>query len=142
MSENIDKNLEAMSKLLLLTQKGKIEWRSVDPKTVQGVGPEDIISSSFVCTYQDKLLRVYRRKYKAAPRPASFAALFGNDLKRPEMRWYNEPVLELISQEGHSVWQFPKETILNDLLEAIRYKASGADDLINSLLGENLSPNK
>lgn len=136
MGEKTDRNIDAMGKLLLLTQKGAIEWKSVSPSSVKGAGLEDIVTSSFVCKYQDKFLRIYRRKYKGPSSLSFLGGIWGNTEKQSELRWYSEVVLELIDENGSSLWQFPKGEILRDLLEAIKYKASGAHDLINSLLNE------
>ena len=45
-------------------------------------------------------------------------------------------VLELINEDGHSLWSFPSKEILKDLLEVIKFTVSGTSDLINSLLSE------
>lgn len=137
MNEKVDKNLEAMGKLILLTQKGKIEWESINPDVVQRSGQDDIISSAFMCSYKEQLLRVYLRKYKAAPKSFGLISVIVSDGKKPSLQWYSEVILELINSNGHSLWQFPKENILKDLLEAIRYKTSGAHNVIQSLLDEN-----
>jgi hypothetical protein len=43
---------------------------------------------------------------------------------------------KLTDDVNNSVWKFPKERILHDLLEAVKYKTSGANDVIQSLLNE------
>ena len=132
-----DKNIEAIAKIISLTRDGKLEWRSIDPSEVSNQNVEEKISSVFVTQYKDKILRVYSRKYKGPSMDVTFSNLFlSTEAKSKEMRWYGEVVLELINNSGISIWTFPKEDILKDLLTVIKYKVSGADDLINSLLME------
>lgn len=135
MEDKKDKNIEAIAKIISLTRKDKLVWVSVDPSEVSNQN-EDIISSVFVTKYKDKTLRLYQRKYKGPSLTSGIGMFFKADIKPKEMRWYSEVVLELINKSGHSLWAFPKEGILKDLLKVIKYKISGADDLINSLLNE------
>lgn len=136
MDDKKDKNIEAIAKIISLTRDDKLAWQSVDPSEVSNQNTEDIIGSVFVTQYKDKILRVYLRKYKG-PSGGAFSLLFSpQESKSREMRWYSEVVLELINNTGLSLWIFPKEDILKDLLTVIKYKVSGADDLINSLLSE------
>lgn len=139
MTENADNHIEAMGKLLSLTQKGKIEWRSVDPVAIKNKSDEDLIAYVFVSKYKENHLRIYQRKYKSTPRAfgLSVAAALALDVKSSEPSWRSEVVLELINNAGMPLWQFPREPILSDLLEAIRYKVSGAHDVITSLLQED-----
>lgn len=135
MSETGDQNIDAIGKLIQLTQKEHVEWNSVDPDVVQSQIPEDIVSSVFICDYKGKLLRIYYRRYKGYPGLA-YSIFHGNEKSSKEKKWFSEVVLELIDDNGNSVWQFPKERIMNDLLDAVKYKASGASDVIQSLLNE------
>lgn len=134
MQEQKDKNIEAIAKIISLTREDRLTWRSVDISEVQNNNSDDEISSVFVTTYKNKILRVYQRKYKG-PTLASKIRMFV-DAKESQMTWYSEIVLELVNHSGHSLWSFPKEDILKDLLKVIKYKVSGADELINSLLNE------
>ena len=140
MSKKKDKNIEALAKIISLTRDDKLKWKSVNSKIVQGQYLSDIISSVFVTQYQEKILRIYQRKYESSSRDISRGAIsVGAMLSasfEPKLRWHQEIILELINNEGNSLWIFPREAILNDLLVAVQYKVSGADDLINSLLEE------
>lgn len=135
MGDSVDKNIEALGKLILLTQKGKIEWNPANPSSVRAMNPDDVIQYVFLCEYKNKFLRIYQRKYKAPQNTFGVSVLSSwND--RSEMAWHSEVILELTTRNGESVWQFPKGKILNDLLESVRYKTSGAHDVINNLLEE------
>lgn len=138
MSDKQDQNIEAIAKLLFLTQHGKINWISIDPSVIRTSANDEVICSAFLCSYKEKQLRIYLRKYKAMPAPIDWTSqIFGVKVqKTSEPRWYSEVILELTDDRENSAWQFPKEKILHDLLEAVKYKASGAHDLIQSLLSE------
>lgn len=142
MSDNQDKNLEAIAKLLFLTQQGIINWISNDPNNIKTTNNDEIISLAFSTSYKKKPLRIYKRKYKTLKEVRSLErALKGisiHDILNPpkETVVVSEIVLEITDDKGNSIWQFPDEKILWDLLEAIKYKVSGAHDLINSLLSD------
>ena len=136
MEEKKDKNIEAIAKIIALTREGKLSWISIDPSEVPKKGDDDVIDSAFTTQYKGKILRLYRRKYKGPSITGQIGLFFSHSAKTTEMRWYSEIVLELISQQGHALWAFPREDILKDLLKTIGYKVSGAEDLINSLFAE------
>jgi hypothetical protein len=107
----------------------------VDPSVIQVQDPGDIVSSIFICTYNNSFLRIYHRKYKSFPR--ALGGFFGTSKpSKEEKSWYSEVILALTDDVNNSVWKFPKERILHDLLEAVKYKTSGANDVIQSLLNE------
>lgn len=137
MSEVVDKNIEAIGKLIFLTQKGKVQWSSEEPSVVRGLASDDVISSVFGCRYNETQLRIYLRRYKGdVPRTLGLLPSWAVEVKHSEMRWYSEIVLEVVDDYGNSIWQFPKENILRDLLEAVKYKTSDAHGVIESLLKE------
>lgn len=140
MTDNQDKNLEAIAKLLFLTQQEKIIWTPNDPNNIKTTYEDEIISFAFSTSYKEKPLRIYKRKYKTLKVKSSglMGAMSMQDILNPvkEAVWISEIILEIIDKKGNSIWQFPEEEILWDLLEAIKYKASGAHDLINSLLSD------
>jgi hypothetical protein len=140
MPDKKDQNIEAMAKLLFLTQQGTIAWNSEDPSVIEKKTTDETISSVFLSQYKDKLIRIYLRKYKALGLQGlglKGLGLAGLGLPSVNYDWKEEVILELTDDKGNSIWQFPKETILNDLLQAVKYKASGAYDLIQSLLSDN-----
>ena len=137
MEEQTDKDIQAIAKIISLTRTNKIEWSSVDSKSIPRKGSEDIIDSAYVSQYKEKIIRLYRRKYKGHSITSKIGVLaFGASVKQSEMRWYSEVILDITNRNGTSLWEFPKEDILNDLLKTIKYKTSGAEDLIEGLLNE------
>lgn len=135
MEEKKDKNIEAIAKLITLTRDGKLHWISIDQSEVYK-NEGDFIDSVFTTTYKEKILRLYRRKYKGPSISAQISSFFSSTVKTTELQWHTEIILELIDASGRSLWSFPKEEILKDLLKTIKYKVSGADELISNLLNE------
>lgn len=139
MNEKTDSNIEAIAKLIEFTQKGRIEWRPEHPDVVKELSPDDIISYVFTAEFNGRTLRIYRRRYKAQFNSGLGFAFRNGALteNKTEARWVSVVILELLSEHGLPTWQFPREQILDDLLNTIRYKASGASDLIQDLLRES-----
>ncbi|MDM8554134.1 hypothetical protein QUF75_05335 [Desulfococcaceae bacterium HSG7] len=141
MEEKRDKNIEAIAKIIELTRANSLKWHSVNNLDVQKKS-NDIISYVFSTSYKKKILRIFKRQYQGRYQDINTLAIFAriaspiSASKKSELRWYEEVILELVDGKGTSLWAFPKEDILNDLLKTIKYKVSGADDLINSLLEE------
>lgn len=137
MTDKTDSNIEAIGKLVQLTQKRRLTWTPEDADNVTKKSPDDIITSVFSAEYKDRKLRIYERRYKMYFRSAGIFSNLIEESSR-EARWTSEVVLELVNEyNNESLWEFPRERILRDLLKTIRYKSSGAEDLIESLLHED-----
>ena len=132
--EKQDKILEAIAKVIQLTRDNSLTWIVVDTSNVQKTKNNDIISSAFCASYKQKILRIYKRQYQGLLTMAKFAMVFSSSSKNPESSWFEEIILEIVNEKNVSLWVFPKEDILKDLLKTIKYKVSGAEDLINSLI--------
>lgn len=124
----------AISKLIELTQKNKIEWVATDaPK--YGIGlMQDRATAAFETEHKGKHLRIYRKL------PPSLRHRYGTteELERanPFLTQEGEGKvnLEIIDDRGNVIWRFSNEEMLEDLLSAVQYKASGAQDFIDDLL--------
>jgi hypothetical protein len=143
-----DQHIGAMAKLLFFTQQGKLIWTPIKPEKVKAIPENEVISSFFSCTYKNQSLRIYKKKYKTIRKiyPSNFSALSAAvagafyDYKT-EVVWDADIVLEITDNFGNSIWQFPEENILDDLLEAVKFKASGAQELIQLLLTDDSETN-
>lgn len=137
MTDKPDKQLEAIGKIISLTRNEKLQWQQSNSDKVPRKSNEDIIDSSYTTKYKEQYIRIFRRRFKAPQLMKGFAsALSGEKLTENDMRWTSEIILDITGPTGKSLWEFPKEEILNDLLTLIKYKISGAENLINSLLEE------
>jgi hypothetical protein len=88
-----------------------------------GKQTDERIESVFYTTYKGKRLRLYKRTYKA----------YRNEItSAPYMA--DEVILEIVADNGLTLWTFPKVDITRDLLEAVQYEVSSANDLLVELL--------
>lgn len=143
MTNDQNDTLLALANLLFITQQDKIEWRPVSHDALSKNNHDELISFAFATKYNDNKLRIFKRKYKTT-RVVQIRSLLQpftiEDMVDPktETVWRNTVVLEILDKNNNSIWQFPEEDILSDLLEAVKYKVSGAQDVINSLISEKL----
>lgn len=135
MNEKSDKQIDAIAKIISLTRKNDIEWQPISDDQLPKTHNDDIIDSAYLTIYKGKPLRVYRRRYKLSPASTSINVAIVRALHSKD-GWMSEIILDITNNEGQSLWEFPKEQILSDLLKVIKYKTSGAEDVINSLLEE------
>jgi len=133
-----DKWIEAIAKIIKLTQEKRLEWESLEPSTVPKKDPNDKIDSVYMAGYKDKTLLIYRRTYDKRTLASTLAAISGATagLGRKEQR-ITSIVLELVDDRSfHPFWTFPSEGILADLLSAIKYQVSGVGDFLDDILSE------
>ena len=139
MPNDNNKNIEAIGKILTLTRDGTIVWEVAQKNQIDKT-EEDEITIPFKTTYLEKNLRIYQKRYKKKIRKASASLLYSmsvferDDDKNYEYRTYSKTMLEITDNFGNALWTFPDEDILDDLLKAVKYKSSGAQDFIDQLL--------
>jgi hypothetical protein len=118
MSEEKYKWLDATTRLISLTQQGKISW------TVAGghLQPRntELISKVFISNSTSQTLRLY----------AGLGAVIRPNSVNPREK---RIVLEFIDKNGGTTWQFPDNPALTDLLEVVQYQASGAQNFLAEL---------
>lgn len=138
MEESTDRELEAILKLIKLTQDGTLKWQ---PATQYG----DLVETSAVkyssimtCTYNDKLLRIFSEK-KLKDKPSKLERLMTGSLldeERAYPHWVSISVLEISNNKGQSLWRFAYKPAIKDLLNAAKYQASGVKDFLDSILSK------
>jgi len=133
MSEKQNKWVEAITKLIKLTQEGNLIW---SPKTGMDANREDYrVDTFFVSKYKNKILRLYKCNYRIdEPGPLSQITSIFSDTKRKYPYWTSSITLEFIDDVGNTIWTFPYSNVLKDLLEAVRYQVAGVDDFIKDIL--------
>ena len=119
--------LEAIAKLIELTQTGKLRWDAYPPDETLKVYPDDRLSTVFETNYQGKKLRLYRRTFSPRGAPM-FDAIIG------KKDWQSVVILEFLAENGAVLWRFPTMPILDDLLSAVQYQTAGVDEFIDTLL--------
>lgn len=133
MSEHQSKWVAAIIKLIKYTQEGRLKWV---PGKIDGEASLDDqkIEIVFVTVYKDKTLRLYKYSYKVEDLSPINFLLFEKKQKIPY--WDSAIALELIDKEGKTLWTFPNNNALKDLLEAVRYQVAGVDDFLDEILCE------
>lgn len=138
MEESTDRELEAILKLIKLTQDGTLKWQ---PVTQSG----DLVETSAVkyanimtCIYDDKLLRIYSEK-KLKDKPNKLERMLTGSLldeERSYPYWASTSVLEISNDKGQSLWRFAYKPAIKDLLNAAKYQASGVKDFLDNILSK------
>ena len=137
MAEEENKWIEAISKLIKLTQKGKLEWIQAENQYVPELKTEnEKIYSVFHCYYKGKNLRISKRTYLSTVYNLKSAVQVGLGLRKKETEWVTKVFLEMIDMAGKALWTFPDEEILNDLLAAVEYQVAGVKEFLTDILSE------
>lgn len=120
MSNGRNRWIDAIGKLIALTQERKLAWRgySVDDNPILSGKTVDVV---YEADYKGKTLRLYEPRF----RPHRLA---GSD------EWESEAVLELVDSTGLSVWTFPETDATEHLLRAVKYQVAGVRQFLEELL--------
>jgi len=121
MSTERNKWIDAVGKLITLTQERKLGWRSYSSEGYSALsGRVDVV---YQADYNGKTLRLYESKSRP-PR-----GMF------PESgEWESEAVLDLVDSTGLSIWTFPHTEATEHLLAAVKYQVAGVGEFIEELL--------
>ena len=144
--EQRNKQLNALTKLIHLTQQDQLNWHTEEARSnVLGVSPDDAIKVFFVTTYKGRILRLFERRYKVVPRKPNRSILnmsydfLSQDTGNYEPYWTKEVVLELVDDIGASSRPFDNVGVLGDLLRAVQYQVTGARGFIDELLSDEVT---
>lgn len=114
--------VEIIDKLIELTQHNSISWQVNEPSADMTNG--DLRTElTYVTTYLNKKLRVYKQSYKHFMDEISFC-------------WSNRVVFEMIDNNENSLWTFPQTNNTWDLLNAVQYSNSKVGDFYKDMFGE------
>ena len=120
MSTERNKWIDAIGKLIALTQERKLGWRSYPSEGYTGLsGMVDVL---YQADYNGKTLRLYESKSR--PERGMF----------PVSEWESEAVLDLVDSTGLSIWTFPHTEATEHLLSAVKYQAAGVGEFLDELL--------
>lgn len=143
MEENFDRELEAILKLIKLTQQGVLKWSATKPWGELVENEVTKYTNVFFCDYENKRLRIFtekKRKDKPSGIEAGIEAITSQSIfsvSRTYPYWVENLVLEVTNQNGQSLWRFPNKPATSDLLSAVKYSAAGVKDLLDSLLSKS-----
>ncbi len=143
MTTEKNKWIDAVGKLLQLTQERKLKWEPRDAPAYFNLQPDrKRVEVVYETKYNEKKLRLYQMSYKVEkPRSDqySISALrdFGGFLNQGQPDypyWTKKTVLELLDQRGFGAWTFPEIDILDDLFDAVRYQVAGVREFLDEIL--------
>lgn len=130
MSTEKSKWVEAVAKLIQLTQQGELKWTIDEPPVSFSKGPNARVEIVFVAKYGEKSLRLYERRFQE-----EFVDFDEFEMRPvPKTEWRKAVVLEFIDDFGNSLWTFPSVEALNDLMSAVQYQVAGVKDFLTELL--------
>lgn len=110
--------------LIQETQSGSLAWRAIDTPEDLTKGTDDVVEVVFWSSRAGRNLRLFPYKTK----------FFADE---DEWSWVDEVALEVSDVSGGSWWRFPKNRIIWDLLEAVKFKTIRVDSFIDSILSEH-----
>ena len=145
MAEQKDKWIKVITKIIKKTQEKEIEWEiSRSPKKIT-LNDDAYVEAVFVSLYKDnRYLRLYKKHFKSTkyvdPIDTLTSVSAGKFLgqKQKESYWIDKIYLEIVDSNNNILFEFPnKQSLLNDLLNSVKYQVSGVSDLISDLLNED-----
>jgi hypothetical protein len=136
--ESKNQLVEAIAKLIELTQSGRLKWERADTAGLTSDAETRKTEQIFSTVYRDQKLRIYRLS-TLQERPAQFSAFVATSLiNKPsiERYWAQRVVLQFLDADGKATWSFPKNDALDDLLTAVQYQTAGVNKFLDALLAE------
>lgn len=124
-----DKTLEAVTRMIELTQQGKLQWTTealARGRNIEGT----LMTPVFYAVYKQRLLRLYKTKIEA---DTSGISGFSGFRTPPPLFII---VLEIVDENGHTLWSFPSTSALDDLLAAVQYRVAGVATFLDDILTE------
>jgi hypothetical protein len=144
MEEKFDRELEAILKIIKLTQEGLIKWNSAKPWGDLVENEATRYVNVFYCDFEGKRLRIFTEK-NLIDKPLGYPAhleemtrmaqgfLSGN---KTYPYWKDNLFLEITNPNGQSLWRFPYKSATIDLLNAVKYSAAGVKDFLDILISK------
>lgn len=142
MASEKEQYIDAVVKLIKLTQEGKIKWTPQKPRDSLNRDAGMIVDVFYSTQYNDRRLGLYESRYKVeAPASGTLSGFSGIDFSRlfglSYPYWTSKVVLEIIDDSGKSLWTFPDVSGLSDLLNAVKYQVADVKGLIEDILKDD-----
>jgi len=130
MSTERNKWIEAVAKLIKLTQDGNLVWQAQEPPFSFSKRPDAGVEVVFVSKHGERNLRLYEKRVQEEVED------FDDFEMRPvtKLEWKKRVILEFIDENGNSLWAFPSLDALNDLASTVQYQVAGVKDFLAELL--------
>jgi hypothetical protein len=130
MSTEKNKWVDAVAKLISLTQEGDLKWTVQEPPPSFSKRPNSRVEVVFTTKYGEKNLRLYEKRVQEE-------VIDFNEFEMrmvPTVVWKKIAVLEFIDADDNSLWSFPDVEALNDLVSAVQYQVAGVKEFLTELL--------
>lgn len=132
--------VEAVARIMRLTQKGQLVWKERNPLDLPILNRHsgEYVSIVFETVINDTKLRLYERHHKTyAPSKGLVVTVLG-DKKKEEAQWENEVILEIVGEHDLAVWSFPDVNPLNHLLSTVQYQVGGVKKFLDGILEDGV----
>lgn len=117
------KATQLITKLIRFTNENKIQWEIKDPPSSIIRGTDDIVPIYFEAKYKDKYVAIYQQRFQGfIPDTESFY-------------WSERIVFAVLDAQDRVLWESAENSpALIDLMDTVREKSAGIDDLLDDLL--------
>jgi hypothetical protein len=137
MSNFQEKWLKASVAILEATQQGEISWIARPPSDSFAADLLNMTEQVYIGSYKNAYLRIYEKEVEVADMPDStlpefFIILAG----KSKTRKIRKTFLDFCTGSAEQLWTVPDSKILPDLLQAVRYRHSGAQTFLEQILRE------
>ncbi len=129
---NKDVAVKFVSKLVQLTQEGKLNWRgTAAPVRFKNVPP----SAAFLTEIDGKSLRIYKtRNERTVLSGGGLLGTLGTLEPQTKTVVTMDPVLEVLDKYQQTAYAFEETAGLDDLYEAAAFASADVNELIDSVL--------
>lgn len=131
-----EKLVEFVSRLVEMTQVGKIRWTLGNRMPLAVIAPNLPV---FVGTYEVDRLRIYVKSIPRNLAAKQAATLADLQITTSDLNSYmhvQRVTLELIDAQERCIYEFPPIQGLTDLYEVIRSRAADVEGFINKILSD------
>lgn len=125
-----EKAAAVVSKLTRLTQEGKLTWSKTRP-VQDPTGPNDVLRSYYEARFQGRTLGIFEAR-----------SPFWYDSDVSDLAYKSYVGLVALDDKGGLDWSFPDVVGLQELLDAVQYKAGNIGDLLDELLEADKQPTR
>ncbi|MEI8573037.1 hypothetical protein J0667_13895 [Methylomonas sp. WH-1] len=121
------KATQLVTKLIRFTNENKIQWNIKDPPSSITRGTDDIVPIYFEAKYKDKYVAIYQQRYQSFyPENESFY-------------WSERIVFAVLDAQDRVLWECADHSpALIDLMNTVREKSAGIDNLLDDLLDDEI----
>lgn len=142
MKEKNDKWTKAITNIIKRTQEKRLIWYVSNHQKNIPLSNDEYVESVFESEYHfDRKFRLYKKHFKSERYTSIPVAVITNHNRiNPERDeyWDSYVALEIIDDQHNILFEFPrKQSILNDLLNSVKYHVSGIGELLNDLLDDD-----